>query len=243
MTTRMIKTSPQVYARNAGILYLLIIILGAVNQIFIRGRIIVSDDAVSTANNIMASQSLWRIGIAGDIIMHLFDIAIMLILYVLLKPINKNLTLIAVLFNVIQTAVLVLNKLNLVIPLLLLGNADYLQVIEPSQLYALSNLFLKAHDLGFSIGLIFFGFACLTYGYLIFNSGYFPKVIGILVLIAGLSYLMNSFTLILAPDYSGKILPVLAFALIGELAFSLWLIVKGVNLQKWEKRTLESECL
>lgn len=240
MTTRTIETSPQVYARIGGILYLVIIVAGALGEIFGRGTLIVSGDAASTANNIMASQSLWRIGIAGDIMMHVFDIPLMMIFYLLLKPVNKNLALLAILFNLIQTAVLVANKLNLLMPLFLLGNADYLKVFQPSQLYALTYLFVKAHDYGFGIGLIFFGFVCLIQGYLLFRSGYFPRTLGVLMAIAGLSYLTNSFTLILAPEYSGAILPVLALALIGELSLALWLIVKGVNLPKWEERALES---
>ena len=240
MTTRTIKTSPQVYARIGGILYLVIIVVGALDQIFIRGRLIASGDAVSTAKNIMAAESLWRIGIAGDILMHVFDIPLMLVLYVLLKPVSKNLALLAVLFNLIQTAVLVANKLNLLMPLFLLGNADYLKAFEPRQLYALTYLFVRSHDNGFGIGLIFFGFACLVYGYLLFRSGYFPRAIGVLIVIAGLSYLTNSFTLILAPAYAGLVLPVLVLALIGELSLGLWLIVKGVNVPKWEKRARES---
>lgn len=241
MTTDKTASSPQVYARIGGILYLLIIALGALDQIFIRGRLIVSGDAMATAKNIMAAESLWRIGIAGDIMMHIFDIPVMLVLYLLLKPVNKNLALLALLFNIIQTAVLAFNKLNLLMPTLLLGNTDYLKAIEPGQLYVLSDFFVRAHDMGFGIGLIFFGLACLTYGYLLFKSGYFPKVIGVLVVMAGLSYLANSLTLIVAPQFSGAVLPVLVLALIGELSFSLWLIVKGVNIPKWEKRTLESE--
>jgi hypothetical protein len=172
--------------------------------------------------------------------MHVFDIPLMLVLYVLLKPVSKNLALLAVLFNLIQTAVLVANKLNLLMPLFLLGNADYLKAFEPRQLYALTYLFVRSHDNGFGIGLIFFGFACLVYGYLLFRSGYFPRAIGVLIVIAGLSYLMNSFTLILAPAYAGIVLPVLVLALIGELSLGLWLIVKGVNVPKWEKRARES---
>src|SRR5258708_35304969 len=98
MTTHTLKTSPQVYARIGGILYLLIIIAGALGEIFIRGKLIVSGDAISTANNILTSQSLWRMGIAGDLLMHLFDIPLMLVFYVLLKPVNKNLALLALLF-------------------------------------------------------------------------------------------------------------------------------------------------
>ena len=240
MKTQIVRISPQVYARTGGILYLLIIAAGAFGQIFVRGMLVVPGDAVTTAKNIIAFQSLWRIGITGDIIMHVFDIPVMMVLYVLLKPVNRNLALLGVLFNLIQTAVLVANKLNLVIPLFLLINADYLKIFEPGQLYALAYIFLRAHDYGFGIGLIFFGFACLVYGYLLFKSGYFPKPLGVLVTIAGLSYLVNSFTLILAPAYADKILPVLVLALIGELSFCLWLIVKGVNEPEWEKRVLES---
>jgi hypothetical protein len=240
MTSRTIEASPQVYARIGGILYLMIIIAGALGEIFIRGKLIVSGDAMSTANNIMASQSLWRIGIAGDLLMHVCDVPLILVFYVLLRPVNKNLALLAVLFNLIQTAVLVANKLNLLMPLFLLGNADYLKAFESNQLYALTYLFIKAHDYGFGIGLIFFGFACLIYGYLLFRSGYFPKTLGVLMVIAGLSYLTNSFTLILAPAYAGTIFSILVLALIGELSLCLWLIAKGVDLPKWEKRVLES---
>ncbi len=236
MTTRASETSPQVYARIGGILYLVIIAIGALDQISIRGGLIASGDAVSTAKHIMAAESLWRIGIAGDIIMHVFDIPLMLVLYVLLKPVNKNLASLAVLFNLIQTAVLAANKLNLLMPLSLLGNADYLRVFEPGQLYALSYLFVRAHDNGFGIGLIFFGFACLIYGYLLFRSGYFPRAIGALIVIAGLSYLTSSFMLILAPVYAGIVLPVLVLALVGELSLGLWLTVRGVNVTVWDKR-------
>lgn len=240
MTTRTVAVSPQGYARIAGVLYLIIIIAGALGQIFIRGRLIVPGDAVSTADNLLASQSLWRIGIAGDLLMHIFDIPLMLTLYLLLKPVNKNLALMAVLFNLIQTAVLVVNKLNLLLPLFLLGNAEYLKALEPQQLQALAYLPLRLHDYGFGIGLLFFACVCLVQGYLIFKSGFLPKLIGVLMSFAGLSYLTNSTTLLLAPAYAETVVAVLALALLGELSLSLWLIVKGVNVEQWKKRTLES---
>jgi len=236
MTARTVEGSPQVYARIAGSLYLIIIIAGALGQIFIRGRLIVAGDAAATAGNLMASQSLWRIGIAGDLLMHVFDIPLMLALYLLLKPVNKHLAVSAVLFNLIQTAVLVVNKLNLLVPLFLLGNAEYLKALEPRQLQALAYVPLRLHDYGFGIGLIFFGCVCLVQGYLIFKSGFLPKTIGVLMALAGLSYLTNSITLILAPAYAEMVVPVLALALLGELALSLWLFVKGVNVPKWNEK-------
>jgi hypothetical protein len=164
----------------------------------------------------------------------------MLTLYLLLKPVNKNLALMAVLFNLIQTAVLVVNKLNLLLPLFLLGNAEYLKTLEPQQLQALAYLPLRLHDYGFGIGLLFFACVCLVQGYLIFKSGFLPKLIGVLMSFAGLSYLTNSTTLLLAPAYAETVVAVLALALLGELSLSLWLIVKGVNVEQWKKRTLES---
>ena len=240
MTTRTPKISPQVYARIGGVLYLIIIVIGFCNEFFVRNNLVVSGDSTATANNIMASESLWRIGIAGDLIMRICDVALMLVLYVLLRSVNRNLALLAVLFNLVQTAVLAAFELILLVALSLLGSADYLKVFEPQQLHALTYLFVKSYGYGFGIGLIFFGFVCLLQGYLLFRSGFFPRILGVLMAIAGLSYLTNSFTLILAPAYGGTIFPVLALALIGELSLCLWLIVKGVNLPKWEKRVLES---
>lgn len=237
MKTRTVsEISPKVYARIVGILYLVIIIAGALGQIFIRGKLIVPGDAASTAGNLMASQSLWRVGIAGDILMHIFDVPVMLALYLLLKPVNKNLARSAILFNLIQTAVLVVNKLNLLTPLFLLGNAEYLKTLEPEQLQALAYIPLRLHDYGFGIGLIFFGCVCLINGYLIFKSGFLPKVIGVLMALAGISYLVNSATLILAPAYAEMVMPVLALALLGELSLSLWLLIKGVNIEQWNQR-------
>ena len=230
----MLKNSPQVYARLGGLAYLLIIVAGAFGEMYVRNSIIVSGNATTTAGNILANPLLWRIGIAGDLLMHVCDVVVMMCIYVLLKPVNKNLALLAMLFNLIQTSVLVANKLNLLMPLLLLDNANYLNAFDPSQLQSLSYLFLKAHGYGFSIGLIFFGFVCLINGYLIFKSGFLPKLIGILIQIAGFCYLINSFAMIIAPKLSNFSLLIPAF--VGEFSFCLWLIIKGVNIPKWKEK-------
>lgn len=230
-------TSPQVYARFGGVLYLFIIVAGIFGELFVRSTLVVSGDPTATANNIIGSQLLWRIGIAGDLLIHVSDLPLMLVFYVLLRPVNKNLTLLALLFNLIQTAVLVANKINLLMPLFLLGDADYLKALEPNQLHALAYLSIKLHGYGFSVGLIFFGFASLLYGHLIYKSGYLPRFLGILMQIAGLAYLTNSFALLIAPTFQDMIFPaVLLPAFIGESSLCLWLIVKGVNVPKWEKQ-------
>ncbi len=236
MVKNKVETSPQVYARIGGFAYLIIIVAGALGELFIRNKIIVSGNAAATAQNIAASPLLWRIGITGDLLMHVFDLLLAIVYYFLLKRVSKTLAMLSVLFGLIQTAVLVANKLNLMMPLFLLGNEDYLKAFDPQQLQVLSYLSVKAHGYGFGIGLIFFGFECLIDGYLIIKSGFLPRILGILILIVGLGYLTNSFALILSPPIADKIFPLLIIPIfIGELSMCLWLLFKGVNLTKWKE--------
>ncbi len=232
-----LERSPQRYARIAGLLYLAIIALGMFGELYVRGTLVVSGDAAVTSAAISASPFLWRAGIAGDLLMHVFDVPVIVVLYYLLRPVSRSLALLATLINLVQTAVLVANKMNLLVPLFVLENASYLTAFSPEQLQALSSLAIKAHGYGFGIGLIFFGVACLVRGYLIFVSTYLPKILGVLMAIAGLSYLINSFALLLAPTFAAAIFPsVLVPAFVAELAFALWLIFKGVNVQRWPGR-------
>ena len=236
------ENSPQVYARIGGALYLLIIVAGVFGELFVRGKIIVSGDAAATALNMMDHQLLWRLGIAGDLMMHVFDIPVMWVMYVLLRPVNKNLALLVVLFNLIQTAVLAANKLNLMWPLIQLSDVRYLQITDPAQVYAQAYQFLKMHDIGFGVGLIFFGFVCLVEGYLIMKSGYLPKVIGMLMQVAGLCYLANSFTMLIAPEIARGLFPfILLPPFIAELSLSLWLVIKGVDIKKWEEKAYSQQ--
>jgi hypothetical protein len=143
--------------------------------------------------------------------------------------------------NLVQTAVLVANKLNLVMPLLLLGKKDYLASFDAQQLQSLSYMFIRAHSYGFGIGLIFFGFASLVVGYLIRKSGFLPGILGIGMQIAGACYLINSFALILAPTMANSLFPaILLPPFIAELSLSLWLIIKGVNVPVWKEKAAAS---
>jgi hypothetical protein len=232
LSLKKFEDSPQLYARIAGILYLLIIVAGIFGELMVRSKLIVYGDANATANNIMNSELLWRMGISADLVMQICDLPVMIILYYLLKPVSKKLALLNLSFNLIQTAVLVANKLNLLAALFFLGDAEYLKSFNPEQLHTLSYLSIKLHDFGFGIGLIFFGFVCLIEGYILFKSNYFPKTIGVLMSIAGICYLTNSFALIIAPQLSS--IALLLPCLIAELSFSLWLIFKGVNLPMWK---------
>ena len=185
----------------------------------------------------MADPFLWRAGIAGDLVMHLCDVGVMLVFYVLLRPVSRNLALLAMLFNLIQTAVLVANKLTLVLPLFLLGDAEYLKAFTPAQLQALSYVALRTHDYGFGFGLIFFGAECLVVGYLIVRSEYLPAALGVLMTIAGVCYLTNSFALVLSPSIGAMLFPVILLPpFVAELSMALWLLVKGVYTAKWSER-------
>lgn len=234
MTASATETSPQTYARLGGLLYLVIIVAGGLGELFIRGRLVVPGDAAATAHNILASESLWRLGIAGDLVMHVCDVFVMWALYVLLRPVNRNLALLNLLLNLIQTAVLVANKLSLLLPLFLLGDAPYLKAFDPAQLQEWSYIAIRLHEYGFGVGLIFFGFVCLVEGYLIRKSRYLPALLGVLMQIAGACYLINSFALLLAPDFAS--LAILMPCLVAELSLALWLLVKGVNMHEWKIR-------
>jgi len=235
------ERSPQVYLRLAGFSYLAIILLGLYGEAVVRARLVVSGDPMATANAISSAQLLWRTGIAGDLLMHVLDLPVIVVLYLLLKPVNESLALLATFINLIQTAILAANKLNLLVPLFLMGEADYLKAFSPAQLQTLSYLAIKAHGYGFGIGLIFFGVACLVRGYLIFKSGYLPRIFGPLMLLAGSSYLINSFALLLSPAVAAALSPaILIPAFVGELSLCLWMIVKGVDLPQWQRRVAQT---
>ena len=241
MTNTNTSSSPQLFARIGGMAYLFIIIAGAFGQLVIREKMWVSGNPAATAANIAASPLLWRIGITGDLLMHVCDLIVAVVYYKLLRPINKDLALLAILFGMIQTAVLVANKMNLVMPLLL-ENTDTLKAFTTEQLQAWSYLSIRVHNYGFGIGLIFFGFECLIDGYLIIRSGYLPKTLGVMVQIAGLCYLVNSFVMILSPTLFAKMsMLILLPPFVGELSICLWLIFKGVNLVKWNERVVMVE--
>jgi hypothetical protein len=156
----------------------------------------------------------------------------------LLRPVSKRLVLLAVLFNLVSLAVEAISKLFLLVVMPTLGNADFLRAFEPQQLEILANLALRSHDIAFDIALIFFGFTCLINGYLIFRSGYLPKFVGILMQVAGVSYLVACFAALFAPAFADRIMPaILLPPFIGESSFCLWLLLKGVNIEKWKERT------
>jgi hypothetical protein len=237
MTVPSVETSPQLYARLGGALYLVVIAFGLFAEGFVNGKLIVSGDAAATAHNIMAAPMLWKLSVAGNLIVPVCAVAQTWIYYLLLRPVSKSLVLLSVFFNLVSLAVEAVSKLFLLVVMPTLGNAAYLHAFEPQQLQALAYLALKSHDIAFNIALIFFGCACLVDGYLIFQSRYLPRLVGILLQIAGACYLAACFASLFAPALASLLIPaILIPPFIGESTMCLWLLIKGVNIAKWNER-------
>jgi len=235
MTERRREISAVVIARIGGVLYLVIIVLGLFGEAFVRDKLIVSGNAAATAENIGSFEWLWRLGTAGNLVHLVCAVGLTLIFYILLRVVSRDLALLVVFFDLISIGIEAASKLSLVAGLFPLSNAEYLKAFEPAQLHALAYLSIRQHGYGFGISLVFFGCACLIIGYLIFRSGFLPKAIGVLMQLAGLAYLTNSFALLLAPAFANRIFPtILVPAFIGEASLCLWLIAKGVNEEKWK---------
>lgn len=232
---RTVETSPRVLSRVGGVLYLIMIAVGIFDEAVVKGRVVVPGDATATAANLKSMEFLWRLGIVGEMVMVMAAVALALVLYVLLRPVSRDLALLATFFGLVATAVEAAYSLQLLEALFPLGSAKYLEQFTAEQLNALASLSLKSHVFGFGLALFFFGPFFLVTGYLIFRSTYFPRAIGILYQIAGVAYLANGFVLVLAPRFAGQIFAaIVGPAFLGEASFCLWLLVKGINLEKWK---------
>jgi hypothetical protein len=218
-------------ARMAGILYLIIIASGIFSEVVIRSNLIVAGDASATAANILSSQTSFRVGFAADAIMLLSDVAIAVLLYQLLKPVSKTLSLLAAVFRLTQAAILGFNLLNYYAPMLLLTGGGYMSPFDAKQQHSLALFFLELHGYGYDLGLLFFGVSNLILGYLIIRSDYLPVILGYGLQAAGLVYLAGSFTRFLSPGLVSLIEPAYIIPLIAELSFCLWLLAKGVKTQ------------
>lgn len=242
MKTKVNELSPNAYACIAGVLYLIITVAAIFAHFVVPEQFIVPGDAAATAVNITSSETLFRMGAIGsELIILLSEIVLSVVLYILFKPVNKNLSLLAAVSRIAMTTIHGLNLLNYYFVLQLLKGGDYLAAFGREQVNALVTLFLDAHSTGFTIGIGFLVPHVLILGYLIYKSGYFPKVLGILFIAAGIGYLFDTIGLLLVPSYTstpGLIALVIAIA---EISFPIWLLVKGVNMDRWQNRTLVPE--
>ena len=228
-----VESAPQRYARVGGALYLGNIVLGVVGQV-VQAQVIVSGDPAATAARIMSAESLWRLGIASEFVALVCATVLAMIYFVLFKPVSRELNLLSTFLRLVAIAVEATVAMNLFAALLVLTSTSARKAFAPAQLDALANLAIRSYGYGFGLALLGFGFCFLVHGYLIVRSTFLPRTIGVLIQIAGLCYLANSFALFLAPSLEDRIFPaILAPAFVGELSLCLWLLVKGVDADKW----------
>ena len=195
----------------------------------------VSNDAAATAHNILASETVYRLGFAADLVGGAAYIAVSVILYELLRRINQMVALLGLLFSLVGSAIGGVVGLAHLAPLVLLGGAHYLAAFDAAQLQALALLSLKLHAQGYLISLSFFGIFEVLLGYLIFESRFFPRWLGVLIAVAGLAFVANSLLIFTWPAVARAVGDYLVdLDGIGEIVLMLWLLVVGVNVQRWE---------
>ena len=235
MTINTAEPSPLVRARVAGALYLISNIFAPFTLLYLPSLFIVRGDAAATANNIIGSEMLFRLGIVGNLFTFIANIFLALALYQLLKVVNKNMASLMVILFLVGVPIAMLNEVTQLAVLRLLSGADYLNAYATGQLQALAYLLMGLHDQGLLIAHIFFGLWLLPMGYLVFKSGFLPKFVGVLLVVAGVGYVIQSFAAFL-----GYNMNIIVFTGLGELVFLLWLLIKGVNVEQWRKHALAS---
>ena len=215
-------------ARIAGFFYFMFFVTTIISDVC-RDRFMVLGDAAATASKIMASGWLFRLSFVGDLISAVFFLLAAWALYVLLKPVNKDLASLFLLLNLGGVAVYSINLLNQFAALLLLSGADYLKVFQADQLQVLALFFLTLHHNGYWIAQIFFGAWLFPLGYLVFKSGFLPRILGIVMMIHCVGWLMTFLQFFLFPGFGVITYLTYPLGFISEFGLSLWLLIKGVD--------------
>lgn len=230
----MSTASPRLHARIAGLLYLIVVIT-SVFALVTTSALIVRGDAGATAANILASEQTFRLAFAANLVAAAAYVGVVAILYELLKPVNATLSVVAAFLGLAGCAISGASMVNTLATLHFLGDTSYLRVLDQGQTHALALTSLKLGGIGNSIGLVFFGFYCTLLGCLVLRSTFLPKTLGVLLIVAGVGWLVGSFTDFLAPSlsWSSYLIPVSG---LGELVFTLWLMILGVNEARWREQ-------
>jgi hypothetical protein len=229
---RIVETSPRTRARIAGLFYLVAMLTGMFAQGFVSARLVVDADAAATATNILTHRGLFQLGFAAYLIEMACQIAMTALFYDLLKPVGRSVSLVAAFLGLAGCVIKTFSRLFYIAPLFVLGGAHYLSVFSAEQLQALALLFLRVNDHGAAIALVFFGFYALLTGYLISRSTFLPRILGVLSILGGLGWL--SF---LYPPLGYRLFPyIAAFGVLGAASLLLWLLVFGVNEQRWKEQ-------
>lgn len=222
------------WARLAGVAYLIIAVTALFSEVVVRGPLI-SGDPAETATNIAASNLQFRLGGVLGFITLIADVFVAYAIYEIFKPVSASLTRITVIFRLVFVAVMAPVAMFHFAPLFLLSGSAYLQVIEPAQLEAMAAMSLKMHSAGFQIALMFFGVHLVLAGWLIMTTRLIPRLIGLLILAAGLAYIINNLAYFLEPSLSRLMFPyIYLIPLAGEMSLAFWLLLFGVNMKKWK---------
>lgn len=229
------ERSPLVKARIAGFMYLFMNMFAPFTLLYLPSHFIVRGDAAATATNIIASESLYRIGIALNLFNAVGQIFLVLALYQLLKVVSKNTASLMVIFSLASVPISMLNELMQLAVLQLLSGADYLKALPIDQVQAWAYLLVRLHNQGLLIVQIFWGLWLFPMGYLVYKSGFLPKIIGILLIVACFGYVISSFGRIL-----GYSVDIILYTSWGEALLLLWLLIKGVDAEQWNQCALES---
>jgi Domain of unknown function (DUF4386) len=225
-TAQFTDVSPRTAATVAGLGLLLMAILAPFANSFVLGNLVVANDAKATADNIVASNGLFRIGISCFLVVAVLDVLVAWGLHVLLEPVNKSLSLLAAWFRLLYAAMFAIALSPLLGVLQLLTGAEYLKGLEINQVHAQVMGSLSAFRSGWDLGLVLFGFHLLVLGYLVFKSGFIPKWLGILIGLASAGYLVDSFGKFLIPNYN---ITIAMFTFVGEFLLIFWLLWKAVK--------------
>ena len=207
-------------------------------------KLLVSGDTAATARNILAAPGLWRVAVAANVLLVLCAVPLLWIEYLLLRPVSKSLVLLAAFLNLVSLSVEAVSKVFMLLVMPTLESGQQAPELGAQQVEMLANFALKAHGVSFNVALLFFGATCLVNGHLIFKSSYFPKAVGVLMQVAGASYLVACAAALFAPVLAAVLLPgLLVLPFVGELSFCLWLLVKGVDTAGWQARAAQNQKL
>lgn len=218
-------------ARIAGALYLSLVIVGPFSLIYVPNKLIVSGNATATANNILTHETLFRLGIAADLIGQVMFILVVMALYRLFRGVNETHASHMAALGLVSAAVGFLNVLNHIAALILFRGADFLAVFDKPQRDALGMLFLRLYGQGIVINEIFWGLWLLPFGILVIKSGFIPRILGVLLIVNCLAYVAVSLTSILLPAYAGVVSRYATIPETGELWIMLWLLVMGAKVK------------
>ena len=229
---RIAEASPRLKARMAGVCQLMEAVTAAFGEVIIPGKLVVAGNAAATAANILGHERLFWLGFVLSLIGVAFHNAWALLMYELLNPVNRSLSRLAAFVILVGCAIQALTSLLYLAPLIILQGGSSLSAFAPEQLQALALVFLRLNDYAFQIYLVFFGVWCLLIGYLIFRSTFLPRILGVLLAISGLGWVTY-----LYPPLAHRVYPIIAAAsALGEIPLELWLIVMGVNVQRWKEQ-------